>query len=93
MLLLGGSMGTDLALDVCGALPLGFPKVVLSTIAYSHLLPPDRIPPDLMMVLWAGGLYGPERAVPLGAGSGRRRGGGRQPAARVPRRASARWWA
>jgi uncharacterized protein (UPF0261 family) len=58
VLLLGGSMGTDLALDVCGALPLGFPKVVLSTIAYSHLLPPDRIPPDLMMVLWAGGLYG-----------------------------------
>jgi uncharacterized protein (UPF0261 family) len=34
------------------------PKVVLSTIAYSHLIPPERITPDLIMVLWAGGLYG-----------------------------------
>lgn len=55
---LGGSMGTDLALDVCSVLPLGVPKFVVSTISYSHLLPPDRIPPDLMMILWAGGLYG-----------------------------------
>ena len=55
---LGGSMGTDLALDVAAVLPLGVPKFVVSTIAYSHLLPPERIAPDLMMILWAGGLYG-----------------------------------
>ena len=61
MLALGGTMGTDLALDVALALPLGVPKVVLSTIAHSHLIPPDRIPPDLMMRLWAGGLYGLNR--------------------------------
>jgi uncharacterized protein (UPF0261 family) len=58
VLMLGGTMGTDLALDVANALPLGFPKVVVSTVAYSPLLPPERIPPDLIMVLWAGGLYG-----------------------------------
>lgn len=58
LLALGGTMGTDLALDVANGLPLGFPKVLLSTISYSHLLPPERIPPDLIMVLWAGGLYG-----------------------------------
>lgn len=58
LLALGGTMGTDLALDVANALPLGVPKVVVSTISYSHLLPPERIPPDLIMVLWAGGLYG-----------------------------------
>jgi uncharacterized protein (UPF0261 family) len=58
VLMLGGSMGTDLALDVANALPLGLPKFVISTIAYSHLLPPDRIAPDLMMILWSGGLYG-----------------------------------
>ena len=58
MLALGGSMGTDLAFDVAAALPLGVPKVVVSTIAYSHLIPPERITPDLIMVLWAGGLYG-----------------------------------
>ena len=58
MLALGGTMGTDLALDVAAALPLGVPKCVVSTIAHSHLLPPERITPDLMTVLWAGGLYG-----------------------------------
>lgn len=58
VILLGGSMGTDLALDVAASLPLGVPKFVVSTIAYSHLIPPERISPDLMMILWAGGLYG-----------------------------------
>jgi uncharacterized protein (UPF0261 family) len=58
LLALGGTMGTDLALDVANALPLGFPKVLVSTISYSHLVPPERVPPDLIMVLWAGGLHG-----------------------------------
>lgn len=58
VLALGGTMGTDLALDVAQALPVGTPKVVVSTIAHSHLLPPERISPDLIMVLWAGGLHG-----------------------------------
>ncbi len=57
-LALGGTMGTDLALEVAAALPLGLPKVVISTVAHSHLIPPERITPDLIMVLWAGGLYG-----------------------------------
>ena len=61
VLVLGGTMGTDLALDVVNALPLGCPKLILSTIAYSPLIPPERIPPDLMMQLWAGGLYGLNR--------------------------------
>jgi len=58
VLAIGGTMGTDLALDVALALPGGVPKVVLSTIAFSHLIPPERIAPDLTMMLWAGGLYG-----------------------------------
>jgi uncharacterized protein (UPF0261 family) len=58
MLALGGTMGTDLAFDVANVLPLGVPKVVLSTVAFSHLIPAERISPDLIMVLWAGGLYG-----------------------------------
>jgi uncharacterized protein (UPF0261 family) len=61
LLVLGGTMGTDLALDVANALPLGVPKVVLSTVAHSHLIPPERVPPDLIMRLWAGGLYGLNR--------------------------------
>ena len=58
VLILGGTMGTDLALDVAAALPLGVPKFVVSTVAFSHLIPPERIAPDLMMMLWSGGLYG-----------------------------------
>ena len=58
MIALGGTMGTDLALDVAQALPLGVPKMIVSTISFSHLMPPQRIAADLMMILWAGGLYG-----------------------------------
>ncbi|WP_417208982.1 Tm-1-like ATP-binding domain-containing protein [Antarctobacter sp.] len=55
---LGGTMGTDLALDVCSALPIGVPKYIVSTVSFSALIPPDRLPADVQMILWAGGLYG-----------------------------------
>lgn len=58
IIVLGGSMGTDLALDVTQALPLGVPKYIVSTIAFSPLLPPERLAADTQMILWAGGLYG-----------------------------------
>lgn len=58
VLVLGGTMGTDLALDLCAALPLGVPKYVVSTVSFSPLIPPERLAPDIQMILWAGGLYG-----------------------------------
>ena len=58
VVVLGGSMGTDLALDVCAALPLGVPKYVVSTISFSPLINPGRVAADIQMILWAGGLYG-----------------------------------
>ena len=58
VVILGGTMGTDVALDICRALPLGVPKYVVSTIAFSPLIPPDRLSADIQMILWAGGLYG-----------------------------------
>ena len=58
VIILGGTMGTDLALDVCMALPLGVPKYVVSTVSFSPLIPADRLAPDIQMILWAGGLYG-----------------------------------
>ncbi|MEM9060436.1 MAG: Tm-1-like ATP-binding domain-containing protein [Pseudomonadota bacterium] len=58
VILLGGTMGTDLALDVCQALPMGVPKYVVSTVSFSPLIPPDRLSSDIQMILWAGGLYG-----------------------------------
>jgi uncharacterized protein (UPF0261 family) len=58
MLAIGGSMATDLALDVAAELPLGTPKIVISTIASSAMIPPERLPADVLMLLWPGGLYG-----------------------------------
>jgi uncharacterized protein (UPF0261 family) len=58
MIVLGGTMGTDLALDVASALPMGVPKYIVSTIAFSPLIPAERLAADTQMILWAGGLYG-----------------------------------
>lgn len=58
IIILGGTMGTDLALEVCQALPLGMPKYIVSTVAFSPLIPAGRLSPDIQMILWAGGLYG-----------------------------------
>ena len=58
VVVLGGTMGTDLALDVCRALPIGVPKYVVTTVAFSPLIPADRLSSDIQMILWAGGLYG-----------------------------------
>lgn len=55
---LGGTMGTDLALDLCSALPVGVPKYVVSTVSFSPMVPPHRLAADIQMILWAGGLYG-----------------------------------
>ncbi|UWQ91658.1 Tm-1-like ATP-binding domain-containing protein [Rhodobacteraceae bacterium M382] len=58
VIVLGGTMGTDLALDLCAALPVGVPKYVVSTVSFSPLIPPERLPSDVQMILWAGGLFG-----------------------------------
>ena len=58
MIALGGTMGTDLALDCAQALPLGVPKYIVSTVAFSPIIPAERLSPDIQMILWAGGLYG-----------------------------------
>lgn len=58
VLVLGGSMGTDLALDLRSALPIGVPKYIVSTVSFSPMIPPERLLADIQMILWAGGLYG-----------------------------------
>lgn len=58
VVILGGTMGTDVALDICQALPLGVPKYVVSTVSFSPLIEPARLSADIQMILWAGGLYG-----------------------------------
>jgi uncharacterized protein (UPF0261 family) len=58
MVAMGGTMGTDLALDCARALPLGVPKYIISTVSFSPIIPADRLSADIQMILWAGGLYG-----------------------------------
>lgn len=58
MVAMGGTMGTDLALDCAAALPMGVPKYIVSTVSFSPLIPAERLPADIQMILWAGGLYG-----------------------------------
>ena len=52
--ILGGTTGTDLALDVCQALPIGLPKYVVSTVSFSPVIPAKRLACDIQMR----GLYG-----------------------------------
>jgi uncharacterized protein (UPF0261 family) len=58
LIAMGGTMGTDLALDCARALPMGVPKYIISTVAFSPLIPAERLAADVQMILWAGGLYG-----------------------------------
>ena len=58
MIAMGGTMGTDLALDCARALPAGVPKYIISTVSFSPIIPADRLSSDIQMILWAGGLYG-----------------------------------
>ena len=39
----GGSVGTSLALDVLGTLPLGIPKLIVTTVAYLPAITPERV--------------------------------------------------
>jgi uncharacterized protein (UPF0261 family) len=54
----GGSMTTSTALEIMAALPMGVPKLIVSTIAFSPLVKPEWVCPDLAMILWPAGLYG-----------------------------------
>jgi uncharacterized protein (UPF0261 family) len=56
---LGGSQGTGLALTVMKSVPLGIPKVVVTTVAYSQLITPEMMGgDDIIMVPWTAGLWG-----------------------------------
>jgi uncharacterized protein (UPF0261 family) len=56
---IGGSQGTALALSVMKAVPLGVPKVIVTTVAYSQLITPDMVSgDDVMMIPWTAGLWG-----------------------------------
>jgi uncharacterized protein (UPF0261 family) len=59
VLTLGGSQGTAVALQIMRIVPIGIPKLLLTTIAYSPAIIPDMVGGmDLMMLPWVAGLWG-----------------------------------
>lgn len=55
---IGGTMGTYLALMVTKDLPIGLPKLIVSTVAFSPLINLDLVGGDLMMMQWTAGFWG-----------------------------------
>ena len=55
---IGGSMGTALGLTVMKVLPIGVPKLILSTIAFTPLITSEVVSGDLMMLHWVAGFWG-----------------------------------
>ncbi len=47
---LGGTMGTFLGLSAMKELPLGIPKIMLSTVALTSFIRPDMASPDLILM-------------------------------------------
>jgi uncharacterized protein (UPF0261 family) len=54
----GGTMGTSLFLSVANHLPIGVPKVMFSTVAFSSFVKPTLIPPDLLIVPAVSDIWG-----------------------------------
>lgn len=55
----GGSLGTTVVLEAMKVLPLGFPKLIISTVAFSPFIGEQcNALGDLMMIGWPGGLWG-----------------------------------
>jgi uncharacterized protein (UPF0261 family) len=46
----GGTMGTSLFLTAANVLPIGVPKAIFSTTAFSPYLRPELVPPDLIVI-------------------------------------------
>ncbi len=59
VLALGGSMATSLSLQVIKVLPIGIPKLIITTVAHSAAITPDMVGgQDLMIIPWVAGLWG-----------------------------------
>ena len=60
---LGGTMGTALALKALRKLPIGVPKVLVSTVALSYFVTPQDVSADLIMFQVAADIWGLNRLV------------------------------
>jgi uncharacterized protein (UPF0261 family) len=55
---IGGTMGTSLFLSVTQVIPVGVPKVIFSTAAFSPFLRPELVPPDLIVIPAVSDIWG-----------------------------------
>ena len=58
---IGGSMGTSLGLSVMKALPLGVPKLMVSTVAFTPMITPEVVSKDLTMMQLTVDIWGLDR--------------------------------
>ncbi len=58
---LGGSMGTSVAMPLMKALPLLTPKLLVSTVAFSRMIPPDVVSKDLTVMPTVTDIWGLSR--------------------------------
>jgi uncharacterized protein (UPF0261 family) len=58
MIALGGTMGTWLGLGVMRTLPLSMPKLMLSTVAFTHFVTAEMVGKGQMMAEFVAGLWG-----------------------------------
>jgi len=54
----GGTMATSLFMPVANLLPVGVPKVFFATTAFSNLLRPGVVPPDLIVIPAVSDIWG-----------------------------------
>jgi uncharacterized protein (UPF0261 family) len=55
---LGGSMGTSIALPAMKVLPLGVPKLMVSTVAFTPFIRPEFVSKDLVMMQSVADMWG-----------------------------------
>ena len=58
---LGGTMGTSIALPVMKVLPLGVPKLMVSTVAFTSFIRPELVSKDLVMMQSVADMWGLNR--------------------------------
>jgi uncharacterized protein (UPF0261 family) len=60
---LGGTMGTSIALPVMKVLPLGVPKLMVSTVAFTSFIRPELVSKDLVMMQSVADMWGLNRII------------------------------
>ena len=61
LIALGGSMGTSIALPIMKMLPMGIPKLMVSTVAFTPFIRPEFVSKDLILMQSVADMWGLNR--------------------------------